>query len=621
MKTALLYLSFLVPYFTLLAQDGAIDPSFNPGTAFYNGNITQIVTTTTIQPDGKIIVGGNFNYYNGIYLNPGLTLNLIRLQEDGTIDPAFNYGTGGYSGGSGTYNNLCSAIQNDGKIIVAGDFTSYNGNTKNRIVRLNADGTIDGSFIIGTGFNNVVKSMMIQTDGKIIVGGRFTSFNGTSINRICRLNVNGTLDFSFNPGNGFNDDVNSIAIQSDGKLLIGGQFSTFNGQVSKHLTRLNSNGSIDLTFDIGSGFTYNGSDGVTIYAIELQSDGEILVGGTYTKYQGINTKGLIKLIPDGTIDSSFHLDNNISLGILCIKTQSDGRILIGGSMNYNNGNTFIHGLTRLLPNGNFDETFNPSEPSFSGGFYMPANSAFPGFVSTINLMENNKILVGGLFAYYNYQNTLSTVNSIIQLNSCSSFSLETIAVCEPYLWEGQTYSSSGSYFTNFTGSNGCDSTKFLSLTIGFINNLFTSVSGATITASNTNATYQWLDCNNNYAVIPGAINQSFTPSSNGSYAVQLTENGCSDTTLCVQISNLGLNVNYSTLFTIHPNPATNQVIISSQFFTENEAVQIFNTAGQLVLEYPNLSPQDQTYTINVEQLNSGIYFIKIGESTQKLIIQ
>lgn len=91
---------------------------------------------------------------------------------------------------------------------------------------------------------------------------------------------------------------------------------------------------------------------------------------------------------------------------------------------------------------------------------------------------------------------------------------------------------------------------------------------------------------------------------------------------CIQPnSSLGTNDIKNHLFTIHPNPATNQVIISSQFFTENEVVQIFNTSGQLVHEYPNLSPQDQTYTINVEQLNSGIYFIKIGESTQKLIIQ
>lgn len=91
---------------------------------------------------------------------------------------------------------------------------------------------------------------------------------------------------------------------------------------------------------------------------------------------------------------------------------------------------------------------------------------------------------------------------------------------------------------------------------------------------------------------------------------------------CIQPnSSLGTNDIKNHLFSIHPNPATNQVIISSQFFTENKAVQIFNTAGQLVHEYPNLSPQDQTYTINVEQLNSGIYFIKIGESTQKLIIQ
>lgn len=139
-----------------------------------------------------------------------------------------------------------------------------------------------------------------------------------------------------------------------------------------------------------------------------------------------------------------------------------------------------------------------------------------------------------------------------------------------------------------------------------------------VLSSNYPTGNQW---NYNNQPILSANQDTYTPNTNGNYSLTVTIDGCSGNSSTVYFGSASLSENNPNPFTIHPNPATNQVIISSQYFTENEAIQIFNTAGQLVHEYPNLSPHHQTYTINVEQLNPGIYFIQIGEMTQKLIIE
>src|SRR5690606_28104299 len=118
--------------------------------------------------------------------------------------------------------------QNDGKIVIGGNFTTYNGAGRNRIARLNADSSMDTSFDPGLGANFIVYSTAIQTDGKILIGGNFTTYNGTFMNRITRLNTDGSLDTSFNSGYP-NSTVSTIAIQNDGKIIIGGNFTTYNG--------------------------------------------------------------------------------------------------------------------------------------------------------------------------------------------------------------------------------------------------------------------------------------------------------------------------------------------------------------------------------------------------------
>ncbi len=220
-----------------------IDASFNTTTGFVN---TEDVQMMALQPDGKLIVGGQFTSYKGSSYN-----RIIRLNSDASIDTSFSPGTGFNS----TVNRGCIALQSDGKIIVGGEFTQFNSVATNRIVRLNSDGSRDNAFTIGTGFNSSAHMIKILSSGKILVVGAFSTYNGTSVGRIVRLNSDGTLDTSFNAGGGsFNGTATVLHIQSDGKILVGGTgFTTYNGVSANQLCRLNSDGSLDNSFSSGTG--------------------------------------------------------------------------------------------------------------------------------------------------------------------------------------------------------------------------------------------------------------------------------------------------------------------------------------------------------------------------------
>ena len=229
------------------------------------------------------MVGGIFTSYSGVTSN-----YIIRLNTGGTIDNTFNIGGG--------FNNSVASIilQPDNKILVGGIFTSYSGVTSNYIIRLNSNGTIDNTFNIGTGFDSYVQSIILQPDNKILVGGNFTSYNGVARNNIIRLNSDGSIDNTFNIGTGFNNFVWPMISQTDGKILVGGNFTSYNGVTRNRIVRLNSDGTIDNAFNIGTGFT---SD--TLTTMILQPDGKILVGGSFTSYNSTTRNRITRLVFTG----------------------------------------------------------------------------------------------------------------------------------------------------------------------------------------------------------------------------------------------------------------------------------------------------------------------------------
>ena len=359
-----------------LNRDGSLDSSFNPGAS-------NPVIALAVQPDGKILVGGAFTTLGGGGTGTTARNHIGRLNADGSLEVDFN---------PGANNQVFSvAVQADGKILVGGGFTTLGGGgtgttTRNRIGRLNADGSLDPSF--NPGANGTVYGLAVQTDGKILIAGNFTTLGGggtgtTMRNRIGRLNADGSLDPSFTPG--ANGPVQAVAVQADGKILVGGGFTTLSGGIGtttrNRIGRLNVDGSLDTSFDPGA----NSS----VFAVAVQADGKILVGGGFTTLGGGGTGTttrvfLGRLIADGSLDTGFNPGANNAVDAVVV--QADGKVVVGGFFTTlgggGTGTTTRNRIGRLNADGSLDLSFNPG-----------ANDA----VSAVAVQADGKILVGGYF--------------------------------------------------------------------------------------------------------------------------------------------------------------------------------------------------------------------------------
>jgi uncharacterized delta-60 repeat protein len=259
------------------------------------------------------------------------------------------------------------AVQADGKILVGGNFTTLGGQSRNGVGRLNADGTLDTTFIPGT--DGFVYTLAVQADGKIVVGGTFTTLGGQIRNKIGRLNADGTLDTSFNPG--ANNTVDSLAVQADGKILVGGAFTTLGSQSRTNIGRLNADGMLDPSFNPGADSYVN--------SLALQADGQILVGGFFGLLGGQSRNYTGRLKADGTLDTSFN--PGISGAVSSLALQADGKILVAGNFTTLGGQSRNY-IGRLNADGTLDTSFNPGAD---------------GFVFSLVVQVDGKILVGGFF--------------------------------------------------------------------------------------------------------------------------------------------------------------------------------------------------------------------------------
>lgn len=318
--------------------DGEQDTSYLSAGIGFDNSVLKLLSLT----NKKTMVFGNFTKYNGIK-----SPKIAQVLEDGSLDDTFN------SGKSGANNTIKSAIlQLDGKIIFGGNFTKYNDVVSNRIIRILSNGEIDNTFVIGSGFNSQIYAIVIQADEKIIVGGNFTSYNGLPAGKIIRLLKNGSRDPSFNVGIGADMVIETLFIQPNGKILVGGRFNSFDGYVSPKLIRLNVDGSRDLSFNVGIGFDKN------VYTIGLQSDQKIILGGSFLTYNGILQKRIVRLNFDGSLDITFESGTGFSIGdVRNVLVQPDDRILVGGTFSGTYKTNPSSRLIRLEKSGNYDLSF------------------------------------------------------------------------------------------------------------------------------------------------------------------------------------------------------------------------------------------------------------------------
>jgi uncharacterized delta-60 repeat protein len=241
-------------------------------------------------------VGGYFQDVNGVFNSPS---HLARLNANGTRDATFGVNIGFLNS-----TVMTIAVQSDGLIVIGGFFTRVHDGSSTQarygIAWLNSSGEQQSApyLAIPNRVMSQVNAITAQADGKILVGGTFTSIrSGLLRNRLVRFNADGTEDTAFytNMGTAFNNIVNAIAIQTDGKILVGGEFTTFNGNTRNYLVRLNANGTEDTGFTVGTGFNN------TVRAIAVQSDGRILVGGQFTQYNGTSQNYIARLTSSGLI--------------------------------------------------------------------------------------------------------------------------------------------------------------------------------------------------------------------------------------------------------------------------------------------------------------------------------
>jgi uncharacterized delta-60 repeat protein len=442
-------------FVTRVYANGSNDISFNSGVA------SGMVLSIAQQPDGKVLIGGTFTNVSGASRN-----GIARLNANGSLDNSFNAGTGA-DGGDGTVYSV--GLQPDGKVLIGGYFLTVNGTNRNGIARLNANGSLDSSFNAGTGADGVVLTITLQSDNKVLIGGYFTNVNGTNRNNIARFNANGSLDSSFNPGTDTYGVVRSIALQPDGNALIGGDFNIVNGTNRNRMARLNGDGSLDGSFNPGRGL--EGVVSGSIFSLTVQPDGKVLIDGFIN---GTNRYGRARLNVDGSVDTafipaSFNPDlaagfyvpcprdlacENTLLHLSSFAVQPDGKVLVGGSyyhLEYDSGGFivaeyFINRLARFTANGSLDGSFyfvdlnggvNSITPQSDGkiiivgeftskilrlnadgnqDYSFNPGTGTNGSVSSVALQPDGKVLIGGSFT------NVSGVsrNGIARLNANSS---------------------------------------------------------------------------------------------------------------------------------------------------------------------------------------------------------
>jgi uncharacterized delta-60 repeat protein len=379
--------------------DGCFPDSFPNINGF---NLGGSVFDSEIQPDGKILCSGAFTQYNGVNVK-----NVCRINSDGTLDTTFNF----------YQENTAFSNTGDIKLLSDGDILVRLNNA--RFGKIKSNGALDTSFYqgsFGSQLSGAEEHMQVQSDGKILLGGNFntyTSAGQTSTKRaIVRLNSNGTIDTTFNQfGTGFTTGttIEAIVIQSDKKILLaGGGFASYNGVTlnSPGLIRLNPDGSLDTSFIRNSSTNVYGTE------CELQSDGKILFYNLFGGYNGNSSRLLVRLNPDGSLDSTFP---NTALTFQSITgpiiedilvDDLDNIFLLGRGIIYSG--TAIPSLCKLNPEGLRDTSFN------DGFGFLTSTYLSQGTVNDMEINNTGSIYVVGA-NFQSYFKTTTLCSNIMKI--------------------------------------------------------------------------------------------------------------------------------------------------------------------------------------------------------------
>lgn len=573
-----------------LNYDGSPDYSFNkPGGV--NGRVNSMLADS----NGKLILAGSINWYNGTRCN-----DIIRINPNGEIDSTFLPGFWAWG------EKYALLKQPDGKILVGGGHLS--------LLRINKDGSKDTSFNTIRGEGSI-RTIALQPDGKIIVGGYFFSYNGFVSKSIVRLNTDGTVDTSFMSGLSEPRSIYCISLQSDGKILIGGgNIIGYDNNFTRYdLIRVFENGRLDTSFRFyGWG---------SIYKFKELSDGKIIVAGRFLRQFGVSPGNITRILSNGNYDTTF----NVGIGILetdvkDFAIQNDGKIIIGADYNTVN-EVSSNNLTRLFADGSIDLTFNSGTGT---GIYPP---------ESILMLNDSRIIIGGNFGEYDnvMRDGIASIvtdqchtmppTAVSQLHCTKSTISDLVATGNNLKWylpgniisiDSNTLLRTGNYYVS-QFLNGCESSKTI-IRVDVVPDTRVTVEYRTLKALSGRAKYQWVDCNNNYLPLPNDTLQTYKPTRSGSFAVILNDNGCIDTSVCnfiIPVGNEEIAYNFINIF---PNPAENKINVLLNHFAD---IEIYSLQGKLIQIHSN----HDSYEIDITDFKPGLYIIKCEGHAYKFIVK
>jgi len=275
---------------------------------------------------GFILVVGDFNQYDEKNFN-----HIVRLNNDGALDLTFGVG-------AGSNGNLSQAIEDAlGRIVLVGDFTSFNGEKRSGVVRLLADGSVDQSLDPGSGATGIT-GIVEEWNGSLVVVGQFDRFNGVQVPGVARLSSDGVLDHSFlGELPSIDGQVSNVTLQDDGRILLAGDFRVSAGEGDSSLNytniaRLNRDGGLDSSFqpNMAKADPATHLDG-PVHAVAIQPDGRIILGGSFASFSGLERAGIIRIDYNGELDHSINFGSGANDAVLALAVQDDFRIVLGGN--------------------------------------------------------------------------------------------------------------------------------------------------------------------------------------------------------------------------------------------------------------------------------------------------
>lgn len=575
-----------------------------------NGGANSTVRQINIQSNGKIILSGEFNAYQGTLAN-----RIVRLNTNGIVDTSF------HSGFASEGPIRATALLPNDQLIIGGLFNSYNGTARKNIARINSNGTLDTSYAKGLGANNEITDMYLQPDGKVLITGFFNKYNNINFSGFLRLTNSGEIDTTFKIGTGPNSSPNSFSQQSNGKILLVGSFLFYDGIPRNKIVRVNLDGSLDTTF-------VNNSISSSIQKILVLKNDEIIITGGFTNIAGVTKTGIARLHKDGQLDTAF---KTYILGtVRGLHQQKDGKIIVSGDFTNVNG-TAVQRLVRLNLDGTLDNTF------YAG---------FNGSVFDIAEQQDRSILLSGSFMQTTEvpSKVVATPRIVKLLNTycippsspkfnpthahvCKGDSLEIkidggeLNDAQNWYWytdscNGSAIDSGASIKVSVNGNasffvraeNGCANVNSpcVAFYVFMNDTLNTSVlvNRVLLEAEEINCTYQWYRCDSGWQLLQGETNKTIYPKDSGSYAVVLTSiDGCVDTSMCLAFDPLELGISKTRKLNIQ-NPIHSILTIPLSY--EIVEVEIVSMLGQTVLKESTINAISD---ISVNTISSGIYYL------------